>query len=66
MSSNDWILRVKLNGEWEECRFASPSEALAAFSELAQDYRARLGEAILQISTVRIADARLPVSRYVN
>lgn len=44
---NEWLLKVELNGEWEECRFLSRKEALSAFAALAGDYSSRLQRAIL-------------------
>lgn len=35
---NEWVLKIELNGEWEECRFPTRSEALSAFLALAADY----------------------------
>jgi hypothetical protein len=35
---NQWVLKVELNGEWEECRFPSRNEALSAFLALTTDY----------------------------
>jgi len=42
-----WLLKVELNGEWEECRFSSREEALIAFTALANDYAVYLNRAIL-------------------
>ena len=42
-----WILKVELNGEWEECSFPSRLEALATFSALTVDYHSGLGRALL-------------------
>ena len=44
---NEWLLRVELNGEWEECRFLSRNEALSTFVDLAKDYASLLRRAIL-------------------
>ena len=33
-----WILRIELDGEWEQCLFATREEALTAFAALANDY----------------------------
>jgi hypothetical protein len=42
-----WILRIELDGEWEECRFSSKREALEAFYALTSDYRSALERAML-------------------
>ncbi|MBV8551980.1 MAG: hypothetical protein JOY54_11825 [Acidobacteriaceae bacterium] len=42
-----WLLKVELNGEWEECRFATRTEALDTFAALTADYPARIQRAIL-------------------
>ncbi len=42
-----WLLKIELNGEWEECSFKTRSEALTAFRALANDYPAILRRAIL-------------------
>jgi hypothetical protein len=44
---NDWILRVELNGEWEECKFPTRNEALSTFVALTEDYDKGLQRAIL-------------------
>jgi hypothetical protein len=44
---DSWILRVELDGEWEECSFATSKEALTAFAALAQDYQSTLSRAVL-------------------
>ncbi len=44
---NGWLLKVELNGEWEECRFLSRNEALSAFIALAKDYAGLLRRAVL-------------------
>jgi hypothetical protein len=54
---NLWILKVELNGEWEECHFPTQRAALRAFVALAQDYKKALKRAIL--FTRREASARL-------
>jgi hypothetical protein len=52
-----WVLKIELNGEWEECCFRTRHEALSAFLALAADYR--LKRAILL--TPRAAFAQLPL-----
>jgi hypothetical protein len=42
-----WVLRVELDGEWEECRFPNEREALAAFAALSADYPSTLARAML-------------------
>jgi hypothetical protein len=42
-----WILKVELNGEWEECSFPSRLEALATFFALTVDYHSGLARALL-------------------
>ena len=54
---NQWVLRIELNGEWEECRFPTRIDALSAFVALAADYQRSLKRAIL--FTPRAALARL-------
>lgn len=44
---NTWILRIELNGEWEECSFSTPKEALSAFAALVQDYQHDVRRAVL-------------------
>ena len=55
---NDWILKIELNGEWEECCFPTRNEALSAFLALAADYRVK--RAVLL--TARAAFAHIPVA----
>lgn len=43
----DWVLKIELDGEWEECRFKTRREALAAFVALAADYDVNLQRAVL-------------------
>jgi hypothetical protein len=50
----EWVLKVELSGEWEECKFASRKEALAAFIALTTDYRIRLRRAILFASAAGV------------
>lgn len=44
---NHWVLKVQLDGEWEECRFSTRNDALSAFVALANDYKRALQRAIL-------------------
>jgi hypothetical protein len=44
---NEWILKIELNGEWEECKFPTRNEALSTFVALAQDYHRNLQRAIM-------------------
>jgi hypothetical protein len=43
----NWVLKIELDGEWEQCRFTTRSEALAAFAALAADYDVNLRRAVL-------------------
>jgi hypothetical protein len=45
-----WILKVELDGEWEECTFATRLDALAAFKAVAADYKRKLKRAVLHSS----------------
>jgi hypothetical protein len=67
-----WVLKVELCGEWEECRFATRAEALAAFIALTVDYSAKLERAVL-LSPKNRPDSVLSIpenegtrSQYVN
>jgi hypothetical protein len=42
-----WVLKIQLNGEWEQCRFTTRKEALAALTALATDYNVNLQRAVL-------------------
>jgi len=42
-----WVLKVELDGEWEQCVFATRKEALATFVAVAADYQTNLCRAIL-------------------
>ena len=44
---SDWLLKIQICGEWEECAFHTRAEALAAFIALATDYNAKLERAVL-------------------
>ena len=46
-SVRNWVLRVELNGEWEECSFGTRKEAVATFVALAKDYSDNLRAAVL-------------------
>lgn len=52
-----WLLRIELNGEWEECGFSSRKEALATFAAVTQDYRANVKRAVL-LFLLRAANGR--------
>jgi hypothetical protein len=43
----EWVLKVELDGEWEECSFQTRNEALSAFAALATDYKVSLHRAVL-------------------
>ena len=42
-----WVLKIELDGEWEECRFATRKEALSAFISLMVDYALLIKRAVL-------------------
>ena len=63
MVSDEWILRVKLKGEWEECRYPSAREALNAISALARDYSEEIPQAVVQLLRSRPAPKR---REYIN
>jgi hypothetical protein len=71
-SVNRWVLKIELNGEWEECSFPSQKEALAAFVALVSDYSQKLQRAVLlrpDASPNALALAKqapLGASKYVN
>ena len=44
---NHWVLKIELNGEWEECRFPTRQDALSAFKALTADYKRALKRAVL-------------------
>ena len=44
---NDWVLKIQLDGEWEQCTFRTRQQALAAFLALTTDYSVKLERAIL-------------------
>jgi hypothetical protein len=44
---NRWVLKIEVDGEWEECAFPSRNEALTAFTALAADYEMHLKRAVL-------------------
>jgi hypothetical protein len=44
---NQWVLKIELNGEWEECQFPTRKDALSAFMALAKDYKKALKRAVL-------------------
>lgn len=43
----NWVLKIELDGEWEQCNFTTRQEALAAFMALAADYDVNLRRAVL-------------------
>ena len=47
VAMDHWVLKIELDGEWEECSFATRTEALAAFTALAADYEANMRRAVL-------------------
>jgi hypothetical protein len=59
---DQWILKIELNGEWEECCFPTRNEALLAFLALAADYR--LQRAILLTS--RAAFVQAPLAQHIE
>lgn len=64
---NQWVLKIELNGEWEECHFPSQQDALSAFLALNADYR--LQRAILFNSCDslrRMPVAPLPMPQSIN
>ena len=44
---NEWLLKIELKGEWEECSFLTRKEALSTFVALAADYNGDLRRAVL-------------------
>ena len=42
-----WLLKIELDGEWEECTYKTRSEALNAFLALINDYATHIRRAIL-------------------
>ena len=46
-TANKWMLKIQLDGEWEECNFSTCKEALISFAALSQDYRLKLKRAVL-------------------
>ena len=50
--NQQFVLKVELNGEWEECSYSSSDEALAAFAGLAGDYKRSVQRAVLLPVTV--------------
>lgn len=70
-SVTNWVLSVELDGEWEECSFATRPEAMAAFIALASDYSTTLRSVVLAANpstTIASADgSERPVRKtYVN
>jgi hypothetical protein len=65
----DWLLKVELDGEWEECAFKTRSEAVAAFVALLHDYTALIKRAVLFSPERKYtwrAHRFIPVSRLVH
>ncbi len=46
--STGWLLRVRLNGDWEQCRFSDPADALATLEALAKDYASLISHAVIR------------------
>lgn len=42
-----WLLQVEIDGEWEECSFATGREAARALASVTADYRSHVHYAIL-------------------
>jgi hypothetical protein len=66
---DNWILKIELDGEWEECAFATPKEALSAFAALAKDYERNLKRAVLCSGPLAASQSLGlfdPDTRYVN
>jgi hypothetical protein len=61
---------VELNREWEECSFATRSEALTSFRALTKDYPVCLTRAVLIAHPPKTAKRMAPpqpaVPRFVN
>jgi hypothetical protein len=47
MTNQPWHLLVRIEGEWEECRFDCSSDAQTVFSGLLEDYPTELELALL-------------------
>lgn len=47
LAVNKWLLKIELDGEWEECAFSSRKEAIASFVSLARDYPLKFHQAVL-------------------
>lgn len=52
---SEWILKIELNGEWEECKFLTRNDALSTFAALTEDYETNLQRAILFAPTPRFS-----------
>jgi len=62
MSGQPWHLLVRIEGEWEQCDFASCSDAESVFSNLLADYPFELEMAVLigpegELANLRNAEA---------
>lgn len=68
---NRWLLKVEVEGQWEECAYLSQAEAVAAFAAVVADYglalsRAELvcGESVPPLPGLRTPERARPV--YIN
>jgi hypothetical protein len=57
---DSWLLKIELDGEWEECAFKTRSEALTAFLALLHDYASLIEKAVL-FSPERRGEWRAPL-----
>lgn len=62
----EWVLRVELDGEWEECKFPTRNEALSTFAALTEDYERNLQRAILFAPASGLESLQRPHSRSLN
>lgn len=56
MTDGLWHLLVRIEGEWEECRFGCRAEAQTAFTGLLEDYPSELDLAVLIDPEGELAD----------
>lgn len=42
-----WLLKIELDGEWEECLFNTRSEAFSVFLMLVNDYTTHIRKAVI-------------------
>lgn len=61
-----WLLKIQLNGEWEQCRFTTRKEALAALVALAADYNVNLRRAVLLPAEAKAALALTLMTEQAN